>query len=102
MKSESTTPHPNTEFLTPAGPYRLYYNHSAVEREGTTMHTADYVEAKVETKDDFIVAMVRLKYSINDEIAIQRKLAAGIDTDNEFEAYNTYVEECKEIVKKIV
>ena len=102
MKTESTTPHPNTEFLTPLGPYRLYFNHSTVDREGTTIHIADYVEADTESKDDFIVSMVRLRYSINDEIAIQRKLAAGIDTDNEFDIHNKYVEECKAIVKSLL
>ena len=40
--------------------------------------------------------LVRLEYSDADtEIAILRKYTAGIDTKNEFESYNTYVEGCK-------
>lgn len=40
--------------------------------------------------------LVRLQYSDADtEIAILRKYTAGIDTKNEFEAYNMYVEGSK-------
>ena len=41
-----------------------------------------------------VVALIREKYSVNEESAILRKKLAGID-DGEFEIYNTYVEDCK-------
>lgn len=41
-----------------------------------------------------VVALIRERYSGNDEIAILRKKLAGIDTA-EFEEYNVYVEQCK-------
>lgn len=39
-----------------------------------------------------IIELVREKYSIDDELAIQRQRDTKID---EFNAYNTFVEECK-------
>lgn len=44
---------------------------------------------------DRIVSLIRQRYLANDENALLRKKLANLDTDNEFEAYNSYVEECK-------
>lgn len=41
-----------------------------------------------------VVALIREKYSANEENAILRKKLAGID-NGEFAVYNAYVEECK-------
>ena len=46
-----------------------------------------------------IVALIRKKYSQDEENAILRKKLANIDHNNEFEEYNNYVEECKVKVK---
>jgi hypothetical protein len=47
-----------------------------------------------------VVAYIRERYSQDDENAILRKKLANTDTENEFEAYNKYVEECKARAKK--
>ena len=44
-----------------------------------------------------IIDLIRLKYSIDDELAIQRQRDTKPD---EFEAYNAYVEYCKEAARK--
>ena len=41
------------------------------------------------------------KYSQNEENAILRKKLAGLD-NGEFEAYNTYVEDCKSKIKEML
>ena len=43
-----------------------------------------------------IVRMIRKKYTVNQELAILRQRDEKID---EFQAYNDYVEACKEYVK---
>lgn len=50
--------------------------------------------------DTYVIKLIRQKYSQNEENAILRKKLAGIDTKDEFTAYNEYVEECKAKVKK--
>ena len=99
MKTESTQPIPATEFLTPAGPYRFNYNQSTTERDGATIHTADYVEVPELTKEAIVVAMIRTRYSINKEAALHRKMLAkesGVDV--EFAEYNLFINECKAVV----
>ena len=44
-----------------------------------------------------VIKRIRQKYSINQELAILRQRDAK---PTEFEEYNTYVEECKNAVKK--
>ena len=107
MNTESLIPIENIEFLTPSGPWRLNYNHSTEPRknletgEETEVFTAEFVEAHENTRSAFIVALIRRKYSSDDESAIVRKKLAGIDKLNEFDAYNTYVESCKQIYNNI-
>lgn len=96
MKTESTQPIPATEFLTPAGPYRFNYNQSTTERDGATIYTADYIEVASLTKEAVVVALVRTRYSINEEAALHRKMIAGeTGAGAEFAAYNEFVNECK-------
>ena len=107
MNTESLIPIENIEFLTPSGPWRLNYNHSTETKENpetgeeTEVFTAKFVEAHENTRSAFIVALIRRKYSSDDESAIVRKKLAGIDKLNEFDAYNTYVESCKQIYNNI-
>ena len=53
-------------------------------------------EAKIEYENK-IVALIRKKYNINQELAILRQRDAK---PQEFAEYNEYVEQCKEQVKK--
>ena len=48
---------------------------------------------------DMVVALIRKKYSQNDEIALLRQRDSRHD---EFAAYDSYVEECKRIAKRDV
>lgn len=45
-----------------------------------------------------VVALIRLRYSPNDETAILRKRLAG--EQSEFDEYDDYVNECKRIAKR--
>ena len=53
-----------------------------------------------ELYSQMVIERVRKRYSQNEENAILRKKLANLDYKNEFEAYNTYVEICKQEVKK--
>jgi hypothetical protein len=100
MKEQRTTPIPQTEYMTPAGPYRFYYNHTTTqnEQDEQLMHEAEFVEIDEITREKVIAALVRVRYTINDEAAILRKKLSGeAGSDAEFDAYNTYVNECKSI-----
>ena len=99
MKTESTQPIPSTEYLTPAGPWRFNYNFSTSEREGETIYHSDTVEVAELTKEAIVVAMIRTRYSVNEEDAMNRKmLAKESGVDDEFAEYNLFVNECKAIV----
>jgi hypothetical protein len=100
MKEQRTTPIPQTEYMTPAGPYRFYYNHTTTqnEQDEQLMHEAEFVEVDEIARDKVVAALVRRKYSINDEAAILRKKLSGEEGSTAaFEAYNIYVNECKSI-----
>ena len=78
-----------------------YVNYNIVELNGS--FEWDYILFKeYPTYDNIVVELVRLQYSINDEAAIIRKKLAGIDIDNEFDNYNSYVEYCKLLAKSII
>ena len=49
--------------------------------------------------DAEIVALIRGRYTLNDEIAILRQKDAKLD---EFAEYNAYCEECKKKVKALI
>jgi hypothetical protein len=96
MKEERKKKIPTTEFITPAGPYRFYYNHSVVTREGEKMHTADFIEVDELTRDKVVAALVRTKYTIDSEFAVMRKKASK-ENEVEFTDYNNHVKWCKQI-----
>ena len=78
-----------------------YVNYNIVEIDG--YFEWDYLLFKeYPTYDNIVVELVRLQYSINDEAAIIRKKLAGIDIDNEFDNYNSYVKYCKLLAKSII
>jgi hypothetical protein len=45
--------------------------------------------------ESLVVSFIREKYSESEELALHRKKFVGLDSNNEFEIYNTYAEECK-------
>lgn len=53
--------------------------------------------------EDIVVEMVKLKYSYDEELAIQRKalsdIASGKPLSSEYIVYNNYVESCKQRAK---
>lgn len=61
----------------------------------------DNQELKNQQYESLVVAEIRKKYSQNEENAILRKKLAGLD-NGEFEAYNTYVEDCKSKIKEML
>ena len=52
---------------------------------------------EVDEYEDEVNRLIRLKYSLNDELAILRQRDTKPD---EFKAYNDYVEECKATAKE--
>lgn len=100
MKEERLTPIPNVMFLATSGTWRFYFNHNTEEREENTIFTADFVDVVKLNKDEIISAIVRKRYSANEEYAIHRKfLASEPGAEKEFTDYNVYVNECKTIVE---
>lgn len=53
---------------------------------------------EVDEYEDEVNRLIRLKYSLNDELAILRQRDTKPD---EFKAYNDYVEECKAKAKEL-
>jgi len=103
MKTESNVNIPITEYMTPMGPWRFYYNHSTLEREEmdgkkTTMHTADFVEVTEINKENVVSELIRTRYSANEEAGIHRKfIAKEAGSEDEFNEYNQFVNWCKEV-----
>ena len=104
MKDQSQSPQPVTLCLGKGYGYRFYYNHTNEVRtdpmtgEEQTVYLADFVEVAELTKEAVVVALVRTRYSINDETALHRKKIADEATAGaEFIAYNQFVNECKAI-----
>ena len=56
-------------------------------------------KAEKEEYNNLIVKLIREKYSINDELAILRQANTK---PNEFNEYNSYVEECKAKAKEML
>jgi hypothetical protein len=52
--------------------------------------------------ENLVVGNIREKYSESEELALHRKKLAGLDTENEFDAYNLYVEICKDRARQQV
>jgi len=103
MKEERLIAIPTLMFLETSGGWRFHYNQGEETREETTFFTADFVDVPKPTKEEIISAIVRKRYSENEEYAIHRKfLASEPGADAEFTVYNAYVNECKQIVKSLL
>lgn len=67
------------------------------ETETVTVYVCDTVIVDKFDYVSLIVALIRQKYSVNDELAILRQRDSKVE---DFNAYNTFAEECKVIAKQ--
>ena len=90
---------------------RFYYNKQDVvvkdyngeKEQEKQAYMYDLIECYGEpTYDTMVNFLVELKYSKSEENAILRKKLANLDTNNEFDTYNSYVEECKALAKNLL
>lgn len=62
----------------------------------TAQELADISEAYgVTVRDELIIVLIRTKYTVDDELAVQRKAIQGNLT--EFEEYSAFVQRCKNL-----
>lgn len=77
------------------------YSYSGNMPDGGTL-----IEAREVSYPEFASGLIRLKYPINEELALLRKIAAQPAGNEalkaEFEAYNQYAEECKAKAKEVL
>lgn len=88
-------------------PFSLYIklsgdNHNTLKNfvalpNGLCNFEVDEYEDEVDEYEDEVNRLIRLKYSLSDELAILRQRDTKPD---EFKAYNDYVEECKATAKE--
>ena len=96
----------------PGGRVRVYYDEQEAEESVTTKdeggeeHTDTHsvyrylaADAASFGRNDIIVALIRAKYSVDDELAIQRQRESKPE---EFSVYNDYVEWCKTFADSII
>ena len=62
----------------------------------------EYVKDERPDYSDLIVGFIREKYSINDELAIQRQCDNSEEKKAEFDEYNAFCDECKVKAKEII
>ena len=82
--------------------YRTFNpSHAQLIADGWEVYTPPIREAvEVSIEDQYksrIVELIREKYSVDDELAILRQRNSKID---EFNAYNSFAEECKETARR--
>ncbi len=75
--------------------YRTFNpSHEQIIDDGWEVYTPPIVEAPIEEQyKNRIVELIREKYSIDDELSIQRQRYTKVE---EFEEYNAYAESCKQ------
>ena len=62
----------------------------------------DYVKDERPDYSELIVGFIREKYSINDELAIQRQCDNSEEKKAEFDEYNAFCDACKVKAKEII
>lgn len=103
MKEKRLSEIPTLMFLATSGGWRFHYNHYEESIEETKIFVADFVDVLKPEKNEIISAIVRKRYSSDEEYAIHRKfLASEPGAEDEFTEYNAYVNECKQIVKSLL
>ena len=78
-----------------------YFNYNIVESEIQGVLNYDYEQVIVKhplSYDKVLVALIREKYSVNDELAILRQQSIN---SIKFDTYFDFVEECKSLVNEI-
>lgn len=91
---------------------RFYYGEQLVEvkdfnggKETTKkQYMYDCIECYngIPTYETMVNFLIEQKYSKSEENAILRKKIANLDTNNEFDTYNAYAEECKTLAKQLI
>ncbi len=77
----------------------INYNIEESEDENGTKYTCDQIIVNNPILyKEIVVALIRTKYSLSDELGIIRQASKKKD---EFEEYNSFVEECKTLAKEI-
>lgn len=80
----------------------VYYNNTEVStsNDEQAQYESDYVlVATPVTYNNIVDALIREKYSINDEIAILRQAQTHVD---EYKSYYNYIEHCKTTAKDVL
>lgn len=62
----------------------------------------DYVKDERPDYSELIVGYIRERYSINDELAIQRQRDNSAEKKQEFDEYNAFCDECKLRAKEVL
>ena len=83
--------------------YEFIGNHNIIpkqierDNETVTIYTSDlvHITSKIDTRDDMIVALIRLRYTQDAEFAVINKGIAN-NLNNDYVVYRGYVELCKE------
>lgn len=88
MKAESKD-YPKT-FQPSNGGWLFNYNIIPIEREGEQFYQFDSVWVEKKDKSHIVPAMVRARYSANDEF----EMARASKTSAEWKEYDAYVKEC--------
>jgi hypothetical protein len=105
MKNETTIQPTKLSYRHLSGKlYEVELNENITQEERTHEDTTEtiYISDRysnvvsVESKDDLIAGLIRLKYSVNDEYALLNKGIANAQ-NIEYIAYREYVEECKNL-----
>ena len=72
------------------------FSHTETDEYGTELYVYDIYRFEHETFENDIVALIRIKYSVSDELAILRQRDTKVE---EYQEYYDYVEWCKGQVK---
>ena len=104
IKSEATSLPQDLEIRHLSGNlYEFIGNHNIMEKqierddEMVTIYTSDlvHITSKIESRDDMIVSLIRLRYTQDAEFAaINKGIADSLDSD--YVAYREFVNLCKE------
>ena len=99
MKSSSNIAPKTTEHLG-NGKWHYNYNVTQTEVDGETRYDYDQVVVKGKpTYEPTVAAIVRDRFTVDAEMAIQRK-GISDNSNQEFVDYNTFVESVKAMVKE--
>ena len=64
-------------------------------------YDVEYTQYSMLSYEQIVVKLIRKKYSVDDELAIQRKYKKCVNSE-EFDEYDAYVENCKLEAKQFI